>query len=170
MDLGPPISKEVQLISFHSVSKGYYGECGQRGGYFEMSNIPPEDLLNLHDGAKHVYAVEASEMAKYARKLVAGNPILGKVEDVEFPEKADILISKPMGTLLVNERMLESYFIARDRFLTPNGKMFPTLGRIHMAPLSDEYLFVDITNKALFWWQQNYYGVDLMPLHGTAFQ
>ena len=29
-------------------------------------------------GAKHVYAVEASEMAKYARKLVAGNPILGQ--------------------------------------------------------------------------------------------
>lgn len=45
MDLGPPISKEVQLISFHSVSKGYYGECGQRGGYFEMTNIPPEVCL-----------------------------------------------------------------------------------------------------------------------------
>ncbi|MQL05715.1 aminotransferase class I/II-fold pyridoxal phosphate-dependent enzyme, partial [Escherichia coli] len=40
MDLGPPISKEVQLISFHTVSKGYWGECGQRGGYFEMTNIP----------------------------------------------------------------------------------------------------------------------------------
>ena len=33
------------------------------------------------------------------------------------------------GTLLVNERMLESYVIARDRFLIPNGKMFPTVGR-----------------------------------------
>lgn len=42
MDLGPPISKELQLICFHSVSKGYFGECGQRGGYFEMTNIPPE--------------------------------------------------------------------------------------------------------------------------------
>jgi hypothetical protein len=34
-----------------------------------------------------------------------------------------------VGTLLVNERMLESYVIARDRFLVPNGKMFPTVGR-----------------------------------------
>ena len=135
-------------------------------------------LFAAQAGAKHVYAVEASEMAEYARKLVAGNPILGqritvikgKVEDVELPEKADILISEPMGTLLVNERMLESYVIARDRFLTPNGKMFPTVGRIHMAPFSDEYLFVEIANKALFWRQQNYYGVDLTPLHGTAFQ
>ncbi|KOM39795.1 hypothetical protein LR48_Vigan03g317700 [Vigna angularis] len=48
MDLGPPISKEVQLISFHSVSKGYYGECGQRGGYFEMTNIPPETVDEIY--------------------------------------------------------------------------------------------------------------------------
>ncbi|KAL5537419.1 hypothetical protein UlMin_044663 [Ulmus minor] len=135
-------------------------------------------LFAAQAGAKHVYAVEASEMAEYARRLIAGNPALseritvvkGKVEEVELPEKADILISEPMGTLLVNERMLESYVIARDRFLHPNGKMFPTIGRIHMAPFSDEYLFIEIANKALFWQQQNYYGVDLTPLHGTAFQ
>ncbi|XP_073219804.1 probable histone-arginine methyltransferase 1.3 isoform X2 [Cicer arietinum] len=135
-------------------------------------------LFAAQAGAKHVYAVEASEMAEYARKLIAGNPklaqritvIKGRVEDVELPEKADILISEPMGTLLVNERMLESYVIARDRFLTPTGKMFPGVGRIHMAPFTDEYLFIEIANKALFWQQQNYYGVDLTPLHGTAFQ
>ncbi|MBA0696635.1 hypothetical protein Goari_003172, partial [Gossypium aridum] len=135
-------------------------------------------LFAAQAGAKHVYAVEASEMAEYARKLIAGNPALaqritvikGKVEEVELAEKADILISEPMGTLLVNERMLESYIIARDRFLVPNGKMFPSIGRIHMAPFSDEYLFVEIANKALFWQQQNYYGVDLTPLYGSAFQ
>lgn len=135
-------------------------------------------LFAAQAGAKHVYAVEASEMADYARKLIAGNPFLaeritvikGKVEEVELPEKADILISEPMGTLLVNERMLESYVIARDRFLVPNGKMFPGVGRIHMAPFSDEYLFVEIANKALFWQQQNYFGVDLTSLYGEAFQ
>ncbi|KAL0744235.1 hypothetical protein Bca4012_085748 [Brassica carinata] len=129
-------------------------------------------------GAKHVYAVEASEMAEYARKLIAGNPLFadritvikGKVEDIELPEKADILISEPMGTLLVNERMLESYVIARDRFMSPNGKMFPTVGRIHMAPFSDEFLFIEMANKALFWQQQNYYGVDLTPLFASAHQ
>ncbi|XP_057772215.1 probable histone-arginine methyltransferase 1.3 [Salvia miltiorrhiza] len=135
-------------------------------------------LFAAQAGAKHVYAVEASDMADYARKLISGNPSLseritvikGKVEEVELPEKADILISEPMGTLLVNERMLESYIIARDRFLVPKGKMFPTIGRIHMAPFSDEYLYIEIANKALFWQQQNYYGVNLTPLHGTAFQ
>lgn len=32
----------LQLISFHSVSKGFLGECGFRGGYFELLGIPPE--------------------------------------------------------------------------------------------------------------------------------
>lgn len=135
-------------------------------------------LFAAQAGAKHVYAVEASEMADYARKLITGNPALaeritvvkGKIEEVELPEKADILISEPMGTLLINERMLETYVIARDRFLVPDGKMFPTFGRIHVAPFSDEYLFVEIANKSMFWQQKNYYGVDLTPLHDTAYQ
>ncbi|KAM7463073.1 hypothetical protein LguiA_031194 [Lonicera macranthoides] len=135
-------------------------------------------LFAVQAGAKHVYAVEASEMAECARQLIAGNPLLGqritvvkgKVEEVELPEKADILISEPMGTLLVSERMLESYVIARDRFLVPNGKMFPTLGRIHMAPFCDEQLYIEIANKALFWQQRNYFGVNMTPLHGNAME
>lgn len=39
-----------------------------------------------------------------------------------------------------------------------------------MAPFSDEYLYVEVANKALFWHQQNFFGVDLTPLHGSAFQ
>ena len=32
----------VELVSFHSVSKGMIGECGRRGGYFECHNIDEE--------------------------------------------------------------------------------------------------------------------------------
>jgi aspartate/methionine/tyrosine aminotransferase len=32
--------REVSLFSFHSVSKGYLGECGHRGGYLECRNVP----------------------------------------------------------------------------------------------------------------------------------
>ncbi|KAL4560106.1 hypothetical protein LXL04_032255 [Taraxacum kok-saghyz] len=35
-------------------------------------------LFAAQAGAKHVYAVEASEMANYAQKLIAGNPILAQ--------------------------------------------------------------------------------------------
>lgn len=36
------IASDVELISFHSISKGVTGECGRRGGYFELCNISPE--------------------------------------------------------------------------------------------------------------------------------
>ena len=38
-EMGEPYSSEVELISFHSVSKGLLGECGLRGGYFETHNL-----------------------------------------------------------------------------------------------------------------------------------
>jgi len=33
---------DVSLFSFHSVSKGFIGECGHRGGYMEIRNLPGE--------------------------------------------------------------------------------------------------------------------------------
>lgn len=35
---------DVTLFSFHSVSKGFFGECGHRGGYVEFRNIPDNVL------------------------------------------------------------------------------------------------------------------------------
>lgn len=34
--------KDLSLFSFHSVSKGYLGECGHRGGYLECRNVPAQ--------------------------------------------------------------------------------------------------------------------------------
>jgi len=31
----------IELVSFHSVSKGVFGECGRRGGYMELVGIDP---------------------------------------------------------------------------------------------------------------------------------
>lgn len=57
------------------------------------------------------------------------------------------------GTLLVNERMLETYIYARKHFLKPGGKMFPSVGRIHVAAFSDEILYGEMVSKAAFWLQ-----------------
>jgi hypothetical protein len=40
--------KAVEMISFHSVSKGFIGECGIRGGYFELHNIDDAVKQNLY--------------------------------------------------------------------------------------------------------------------------
>jgi len=34
--------KDISLVSFQSVSKGYYGECGKRGGYMEVTGFSPD--------------------------------------------------------------------------------------------------------------------------------
>lgn len=41
----PKVRESVELVSFHSISKGISGECGRRGGYFECVNIE-EDVMD----------------------------------------------------------------------------------------------------------------------------
>lgn len=38
---------DVSLFSLHSVSKGYLGECGHRGGYLELRNVPADVLTEF---------------------------------------------------------------------------------------------------------------------------
>ena len=39
--------RDVSLFSFHSCSKGFLGECGQRGGYMELRNIPADVVAEV---------------------------------------------------------------------------------------------------------------------------
>ena len=91
----------------------------------------------------------------------------GKIEEISLPEKVDVIISEPMGYMLYNERMLESYIHAK-KFLKPNGKMFPTTGDLYVTPFTDESLYMEQVGKANFWYQQSFYGVDLTTLREEA--
>lgn len=134
----------------------------------------------IQAGAQKVYAVEASTMAVHAEVLYPlslilffynqgpmNDPILqnlvnnnklsgkvivipGKIEEITIPEPVDVIISEPMGYMLFNERMLETYLHAK-KWLKPNGKMFPTKGDLHVAPFSDETLFTEQCQKTNFW-------------------
>uniref|UniRef100_UPI00398F1479 alanine aminotransferase 2-like n=1 Tax=Pristiophorus japonicus TaxID=55135 RepID=UPI00398F1479 len=46
-EMGPQYSNTVELASYHSVSKGYMGECGYRGGYMELINLDPDVRVQL---------------------------------------------------------------------------------------------------------------------------
>ncbi|UJR23845.1 hypothetical protein I4U23_026820 [Adineta vaga] len=127
-------------------------------------------------GARKVYAVEASSMAQHAKILIENNQLSnriqivpGRIEEIELPEKVDVIISEPMGYMLYNERMLESYIHAK-KFLKPNGKMFPTTGDLYVTPFTDESLFMEQVGKANFWYQQSFYGVDLTTLRDAAIE
>ncbi|CAH1112663.1 unnamed protein product [Psylliodes chrysocephalus] len=125
-------------------------------------------------GAKRIYAVEASTMAHYAQKLVEANNLTssikvipGKIEEVELPEKVDVIISEPMGYMLYNERMLESYLNAK-RWLAPTGKMYPSRGDLHIVPFTDDALYMEQYSKANFWFQTCFHGVNLSALQNCA--
>lgn len=53
-DMSADIANSVELISFHSCSKGFIGECGIRGGYAEMHNIDPE-VMSVVRKQKSIY-------------------------------------------------------------------------------------------------------------------
>lgn len=127
-----------------------------------------------HAGARKVYAVEASSMAKHAERLVADNQLSnriqvvpGKIEEVSLPEKVDVIISEPMGYMLFNERMLETYLHAK-KWLRPGGMMYPTRGDLHIAPFTDAQLYMEQLNKANFWYHENFHGVNLTALRAAA--
>merc|ERR1712224_566862 len=41
-------SKGLELVSYHTASKGFIGECGIRGGYFETYNMDPDVKAQLY--------------------------------------------------------------------------------------------------------------------------
>ncbi len=59
--------RDVSLFSFHSCSKGFQGECGVRGGYFEYRNVPEDvaaQILKLQSVS--LCANLAGQVATYA--------------------------------------------------------------------------------------------------------
>ncbi|XP_038054564.1 protein arginine N-methyltransferase 6-like isoform X2 [Patiria miniata] len=99
-------------------------------------------------GAKKVYAIEASAIAEQARKVVKSNGmeqqiqvIQGKVEDVELPEKVDVIVSEWMGHFLLYESMLNSVIYARDKWLKKGGIILPSKASLYLAPITNEEIY-----------------------------
>eukprot|EP00826_Nyctotherus_ovalis_P032503 TRINITY_DN2619_c0_g1_i1.p1 TRINITY_DN2619_c0_g1~~TRINITY_DN2619_c0_g1_i1.p1 ORF type:complete len:165 (+),score=55.01 TRINITY_DN2619_c0_g1_i1:327-821(+) len=137
-------------------------------------------LFAARAGAKKVIAVEASNVAQAARKLAEKNGlgdviqvIESCVEDINDPsldKSIDVIVSEPIGTILYNERMLETYIIARNKFLKAGGKMFPSEAYLCIAPFYDERLYNEQMNKTLFWGNTSFYGFDISSLRAQAIQ
>ncbi|KAI6039613.1 S-adenosyl-L-methionine-dependent methyltransferase [Pisolithus marmoratus] len=127
-------------------------------------------LFAAKSGAKHVYAVDASDIADKAEKIVQANGltdiitvIRGKVEDISLPDDVthvDIIISEWMGYALLYESMLDSVLHARDRFLSPNGGvMAPSQCRMMLALCEGNEIYKD---RVRSW--SDIYGFDLSEM------
>lgn len=99
----------------------------------------------MRAGAKHVIGVDMSTIIFKAREIVKVNGMAdkitllqGKMEEVVLPfPKVDIIISEWMGYFLLYESMLDTVLYARDRYLAPNGLIFPDKATIFMAGIED---------------------------------
>ena len=133
-------------------------------------------------GAKKVYAVEATYMATHARKLIKANGlddvievIQSTVEEIELPEKVDVIISEWMGYFLLRESMFDSVILARDRWLKEGGAMFPSHAKMYLAPIrtqTTEQKQMDYEDSCAGWDEfvdatRNNYGVDMSALTET---
>ena len=96
-------------------------------------------------GAKHVIGVDMSTIIEKAKEIVECNGMTskitllqGKMEEVELPyPKVDIIISEWMGYFLLYESMLDTVLYARDKYLKPDGLIFPDKATIFMAGIED---------------------------------
>ena len=90
--MGEPYASGVELISFHTVSKGSLGECGLRGGYFEMKNIHQAAVDEIYKVAS--INLSPNVVGQVMMSLMVNPPAHGTAARKELEgEKAAILAS-----------------------------------------------------------------------------
>ncbi|KAJ9551241.1 hypothetical protein OSB04_015286 [Centaurea solstitialis] len=131
-------------------------------------------------GAKHVYAVECSQMADMAQEIVKANGfssvitvLKGKIEEINLPvPQVDIIISEWMGYFLLYENMLNSVCMLVTNGCSPsllpflkflvfppqvnNGIVLPDNASLYLTAIEDAEYKED---KIEFW--NDVYGFDM---------
>lgn len=88
------------------------------------------------------------------------------MEEVELPDgidKVDIIISEWMGYCLFYESMLDTVLYARDKWLRPNGLLFPDKASLHITAIEDRVY----KDEKISWWD-NVYGFNMSPIRKVA--
>lgn len=125
-------------------------------------------------GAAKVIAVEFSNIATQSKKIIKDNGLDSiievlhcKVEDVkELPdgiEKVDVIVSEWMGYCLFYESMLNTVIYARDRWLAPDGVLFPDKANLYVCAIEDR----QYKEEKINWWD-NVYGFNMSSIRKVA--
>ena len=143
---------QKQMLMDHVRMRAYHSAIMQNKAMFEGKVVldvgTGSGVLSLwaaQAGAAKVFAVEYTDMAKQARKMVEQNGmshiievIQSSAEDLDLPCQVDIIISEWMGYMLLRESMLDSVIRARNRWMKPTGTMFPSHATMLWAAISFE--------------------------------
>jgi len=100
-------------------------------------------FMSARKGARKVYLVEPESIIDVTRQLVSANNlseqvecIRGRIEEIKLPENVDLIISVFTGNFLLSEDLLPSLFYARDKYLSPGGKLIPDRALMEVVPVS----------------------------------
>ena len=119
-------------------------------------------VLAARAGARRVFGIEASPMARLSRRMVEANRITAveileaDITTVELPEPVDVVFSECLGNLAFGDRMFRKVALFADRWLKPGGRRGPTEVRILLQP-TDCRLFGDPRP----FWRKPYEDLDL---------
>ncbi|KAI5632401.1 aminotransferase class I and II domain-containing protein [Phthorimaea operculella] len=101
-EMGSPYTDSQELASFMSVSKGYMGECGLRGGWMELVNLDPQVQANLYKAISAMLC--PTTLGQAAVDCVARPPMPGEPSyDIWVQEKASVLESLNMRAKMIVE-------------------------------------------------------------------
>ena len=87
-----------------------------------------------------------SNIIDQAEKIIEANGfkdritlVMSKLEDAELPIKQfDIIISEWMGYFLLYESMLDTVLLSRDKYLKPEGLIFPDNATVYISAIEDQ--------------------------------
>jgi alanine transaminase len=84
------IANELELVSFHSLSKGILSECGLRGGYVEMINLDPSFFSEF----EKIYASTWPNAIGQAMMTLKCKFLSGELKNDLSPETYNLLINE----------------------------------------------------------------------------
>lgn len=115
-------------------------EIGAGPGFFSV--------LAAKLGAEHVYAVEPDESVHIGRAIARDNGVADrvtfaqcKVEELELPRPADVIVSDLRGVLPFLHGHFAAIAHARSKLLAPGGALIPARDTLWVAAVDDAEAF-----------------------------
>jgi Methyltransferase domain len=135
------------------------------------SGLGMHALMAARAGARRVFMVEPENVVHCALEVAKHNgygdrieAFQGRIEEVELPEKVDVIISVFTGNLLYTEDLLPSLYFARDKWLKPGGALIPDAAELMVAPINIEKRYSETVEA----WSKSAHEFDYSPLRRFA--
>lgn len=113
----------IELYSYHSISKGYYGECGLRGGYMELTNVEPavnEEIYKLSS-----MTLCSNSLAQAMTASILHPPLPGTPSHALFEKERSAILDGLKRKAIMVERELKTI---------PGFNVMPIEGAMYAFP------------------------------------